>query len=180
MADPIEPDARGPQAPEPSRKAAPDTLTLRAAPRRVVRFRRGVIIGGATAGAFAIAGVAWMALGPKTVGIVSGDDGKAITERHTPADEVMNLPGDYRKVTSETPILGAPLPGDLGGPILARQRQLGLEPASTTGMTHAEQASEAERQRLAAPTRQAREHGVRNRPAGGPPAAPTAAALDAK
>src|SRR3546814_8112393 len=87
---------------------------------------RGAIIGGAAAGAFAIAGVAWMALGPKTVGIVSGDDGKAITERHTPADEVMNLPGDYRKVTSETPILGAPLPGDLGGPILERQRQLGL------------------------------------------------------
>src|SRR3546814_1666337 len=104
MADPIEPDARGPQAPEPSRKAAPDTLTLRAAPRRVVRFRRGVIIGGAAAGAFAIAGVAWMALGPKTAGIVSGDDGKAITERHTPADEVMNLRGDYRKVTSATPI----------------------------------------------------------------------------
>src|SRR3546814_19123118 len=66
MADPIEPDARGPQAPELSRKAAPDTLTLRAAPRRVVRFRRGVIIGGAAAGAFAIAGVAWMALGPTT------------------------------------------------------------------------------------------------------------------
>src|SRR3546814_6131664 len=83
-----------------------------------------------------------MALGPKTGGIGSGDDGKAITERHTPADEVMNLPGDYRKVTSETPILGAPLPGDLGGPILERQRQLGLEPGSTTGMTPAEQAAE--------------------------------------
>src|SRR3546814_2036895 len=83
-----------------------------------------------------------MALGPKTVGIVSGDDGKAITERHTPADEVMNLPGDYRKVTSETPILGAPLPGDLGGPILERQRQLGLEPGSTTGMTPAERSEE--------------------------------------
>src|SRR3546814_1880644 len=69
-------------------------------------------------------------------------------ERHTPADEVMNLPGDYRKVTSETPILGAPLPGDLGGPILERQRQLGLEPGSTTGMTPAEQAAEAERQQI--------------------------------
>src|SRR3546814_18769796 len=77
---------------------------------------------------------AGMAVGRKTVGIVSGDDGKAITERHKPADEVMNLPGDYRKVTSETPILGAPLPGDLGGPILERQRQLGLEPGSTTGI----------------------------------------------
>src|SRR3546814_11918255 len=81
---------------------------------------RGAIIGGAAAGAFAIAGVAWMALGPKTVGIVSGDDGKAITERHTPADEVMNLPGDYRKVTSETPILGR-----------SEERRVGKECVST-------------------------------------------------
>src|SRR3546814_6409218 len=128
---------------------------------------RGAIIGGAAAGAFAIAGVAWMALGPKTVGIVSGDDGKAITERHTPADEVMNLPGDYRKVTSETPILGAPLPCDLGGPILERQRQLGLEPGSNTGMTPAEQAAEAERQRIAAPAGQERAAGLMLRSATG-------------
>src|SRR3546814_20475631 len=89
----------------------------------------------------------------------------------------MNLPGDYRKVTSETPILGAPLPGDLGGPILERQRQLGLEPGSTTGMTPAEQAAEAERQRIAAQARQAREAGVMIRSAGGSPAASIASAL---
>src|SRR3546814_7511571 len=111
------------------------------------------------------------------VGIVSGDDGKAITERHTPADEVMNLPGDYSKVTPDTPILGAPLPGDLGGPILERQRELGLEPGSTSGMTPAEQAAEAERQRIAAQARQAREAGVMIRAAGGSPAAPIAAAF---
>src|SRR3546814_7156509 len=84
---------------------------------------------------------------------------------------------DYRKVTSETPILGAPLPGDLGGPILERQRQLGLEPGSTTGMTPAEQAAEAERQRIAAQARQAREAGVMIRSAGGSPAASIASAL---
>src|SRR3546814_13731480 len=72
----------------------------------------------------------------------------------------MNLPGDYRKVTSETPILGAPLPGDLGGPILERPRQLGLEPGSTTGLTPAEQAAEAQRQRIAEQARPAREAGV--------------------
>ena len=177
MADPVESDNPEPQAPQTPRKAAPETLTLRAAPRRVVRFRRGVIIGGAAASALAIAGVAWMALGPKTVGIVSGDDGKAITERHTPADEVMNLPGDYSKVTPDTPILGAPLPGDLGGPILERQRQLGLETGSTAAMTPEEQAAEAERQRIAAQARQAREAGVMIRSAGGSPAASIASAL---
>src|SRR3546814_13569771 len=118
-----------------------------------------------------------MARGPKTVGIVSGEDGKAITERHTPADEVMNLPGDYRKVTSETPILGAPLPGDLGGPILERQRQLCLEPGSTTGMTPAEQAAAAERQRIAAQARHAREAGASNPPHAGPSAVSICAGL---
>src|SRR3546814_1724094 len=67
---------------------------------------------------------------------------------------------DYSKVTPDTRILGAPLPGDLGGPILERQRELGLEPGSTSGMTPAEQAAEAERQRIAAQARQAREAGV--------------------
>lgn len=177
-ADPAASETTAKPVPPPPRKAPPDTLTLRAAPRRVVRFRRGVIIGGAATGALAIAGIAWMALGPKTVEIVSGDDGKAITERHTPADEVMNLPGDYSKVTSDTPVLGEPLPGDLGGPILEHQRQLGIEPAGTTGMTPEEQAAEVERQRIAAQARQAREAGVMIRSSGGTsPAASIASTL---
>jgi type IV secretion system protein TrbI len=152
------------QAPTP-RKAAPDTLTLRANPRRVVRFRRGVIIGGAAAGSLAIAGVAWMALGPKTLQLAEASD-KAITERHTPADQVMALPGNYGEIAPGTPILGPPLPGDLGKPILDRQRQLEAggsvagDPAVPPTMTPEEQAAEAERQRVAAQAAQAREAGV--------------------
>src|SRR3546814_1728092 len=89
----------------------------------------------------------------------------------------MNLPGDYRKVTSETPILGAPLPRDLSGPILERQRQLGLEPGSTTGLTPAQQAAEAAGRRTASQARQAREAGGKIRSAGGSPAASIASAL---
>ena len=159
------PDA-GQAAPAPPRKAPPDTLTLRANPRRVVRFKRGVIIGGAVAGSLAIAGVAWMALGPKAVHIVDSSD-KAITERHTPADQVMNLPGNYGEVAPGVPVLGPPLPGDLGKPILDRQRQLeaggGMvldDPAMPPAMTPEEQAAEAERQRIAAQAAQAREAGV--------------------
>ncbi|MET4897897.1 TrbI/VirB10 family protein [Sphingomonadaceae bacterium jetA1] len=156
------PDA-GEAAPAAPRKLAPDTLTLRAAPRRVVRFKRGVIVGGAAAGSLAIAGVAWMALGPKALHIVASED-KAITGRNTPADGVTNLPSTYGEVKPGTPILGQPLPGDLGRPILERQRQLeaggGIMTGDSNAMTPEEQAAEAERQRIAEQAAQAREAGV--------------------
>ncbi|UZW54502.1 TrbI/VirB10 family protein [Sphingobium sp. JS3065] len=170
---PVDPDAPEPTAPTapvpesaPQSKAPPETLMLRAAPRRVVRFRRGVIIGGAAASSLAIAGVAWMALGPKTLHIVNAADERAISDRKTPADAVANLPGNYGEVAPGIPILGAPLPGDLGRPILERQRQLeaggGLpgDSAMPPSMTPQEQAAEAERQRIAAQAAQAREAGV--------------------
>ncbi|HJP68176.1 MAG TPA: TrbI/VirB10 family protein, partial [Sphingomicrobium sp.] len=124
------------------------------------------IVAGAAVGSLAIAGVAWMALGPKTLQLVQAEE-KAITDRRTPADAVANLPGDYSKVTPTTPILGAPLPGDLGKPILDRQRELAAGGAMSAdaaavpqGITAAEQAAEAERQRIAAQAHQAREAGV--------------------
>src|SRR5436309_3069334 len=165
LADPVAPEPAPQVAPAapPPRKAPPDTLTLRAAPRRVVRFKRGVIIGGVAAGSFAIAGVAWMALGPKTFQLVQSSD-KAVAERRTPPDAVANLPGSYGEVAPGVPVLGPPLPGDLGRPILDRQRQLeagggvpGGPGAAPPTMTPQEQAAEAERQRIAAQAAQARE-----------------------
>jgi len=170
---PVDPDApelavRIAPAPEaaPPSKIPPETLVLRATPRRVVRFRRGVIIGGAAASSLAITGITWMALGPKTLHIVNAADERAVSDRKTPADAVANLPGNYGEVAPGTPILGAPLPGDLGRPILERQRQLeagGESPgdnAMPPTMTPQEQAAEAERQRIAAQAAQAREAGV--------------------
>lgn len=170
-------------APSP-RKVAPDTLTLRANPRRVVRFRRGVIIGGAAAGSLAIAGVAWMALGPKTLQIVQSSD-NAITERHTPADQVMALPGNYGEVAPGTPILGPPLPGDLGRGILEHQRQSEggapamADPTMPPAMTPEEQAAEAERQRIVSQAAQAREAGVMVQSSGRAASVNTAAAPEA-
>lgn len=183
---PVQPAAPDPPpqtiAAEPAtpRKAPAETLTLRAAPRRIVRFKRGVVIGGAAAGALAIAGVAWMALGPSAIRVVDQADDRAITDRRTPADAVANLPGDYGAV----PQLGPPLPGDLGRPILERQRQLeaqgGTLPVDATrsAMTPEEQAAEAERQRVAAQANQAREAGVIAQ-ASGRTATPAAAVADA-
>ncbi|EJU13617.1 conjugation TrbI family protein [Sphingomonas sp. LH128] len=186
---PAEPGAPQPAAPQaapapPPRKAPPDTLTLRANPRRVVRFKRGVIVGGAAAGSLAIAGVAWMALGPKTLRLVEPSD-KAITERHTPADQVMNLPGTYGDVPLGVPVLGPPLPGDLGRPILDRQRQLeagGVTPGDSAmppATTPEEQAAEAERQRIAAQAAQAREAGVMVQSSGRAASAAAGMAADA-
>lgn len=181
--DEAAPDAGTQTAPSSSvgtGKVAPENLVLRAAPRRVVRFRRGVIVAGAAVGSLAIAGVAWMALGSKALQFVQVEE-KAITDRHTPAEAVANLPGDYSKVTPTTPILGDPLPGDLGKPILDRQRELaagGAMPADAAavpqGMTAAEQAAEAARQRIAAQAHQAREAGVMVQSSGRGPGASTA------
>jgi type IV secretion system protein TrbI len=145
-------------------KVAPEGLVLRASPRRVVRFRRGVIIGGAALGSMVIAGVTWMALGSKALHIVEAGSEKAVSDRRTPADAVADLPGDYSKVKADTPVLGPPLPGDLGRPILEHQRGLANQSdgpvAGRTAPTAAEQAAEAERQRIASQAHQAREAGV--------------------
>ncbi len=64
------------------------------------------------------------------------------------------LPGSYAQMKADTPRLGAPLPGDLGRPILERQGQFGAAAGS------ADQAAEAERQRLAQQSEKAHEAGL--------------------
>lgn len=134
-------------------KADPDSLVLRAPPRKTIRFRRGVLIGAAAIGSAAIFTVVAVALkapsrsGPSVEELYS-------TERKAPPDGLAALPGSYGDIRPDTPRLGPPLPGDLGRPILERQRQLGLAP----GM--GDQAAAAERQRLAQQSLKAREAGV--------------------
>src|SRR3546814_15513214 len=49
----------------PTAKLDPETLEIRARPRRAIRFRRGVIIGVAASGSASLLIVAWMALKPQ-------------------------------------------------------------------------------------------------------------------
>ena len=174
----LDPNGPPPPDPAPPPKAAAESLTLRAAPRRIVRFKRGVVVGGAAAGALAIAGVAWMALGPSAIRVVDQADDRAVTARRASADAVADLPSDYGAV----PQLGRPLPGDLGRAILDQQRRQGAEGAAPDAeagrLTPQEQAAEAERQRLAAQANQAREAGVIAQ-SSGRPAQPVAALADA-
>jgi type IV secretory pathway VirB10-like protein len=136
-----------------AQKAPPETLTLRAKPRPVVKFRRGVVIGAAAVGALAFAGFGWMALGSKAVQLSKPAEDPSVEDRASSRDAVAALPKDYT-----APKLGPPLPGDLGRAVVDQQRhdRVEVQPA----VTPAEQAAEAERQRLVAQAHQAREAGV--------------------
>ncbi|MES2904298.1 MAG: TrbI/VirB10 family protein [Pseudomonadota bacterium] len=144
----------GEQAP----KVDPETLVLRGSPGRVVRFRRGLIIGIAAFGSAALVGTAWLAFKPPTLRqVISDDDRPALNASGVP-DALAAAPKGY----GDVPQLGPPLPGDLGRPILERQRELANE-ANLSGQPQAAQIdtlaqqAEAERQRRLAEARQARE-----------------------
>lgn len=160
----------------PVTKADPETMVLRAAPGRVTRFRRGAIIAIAAAGSTAIVGVAWLALKPATLSLVASDDDKQVAAK-APPDALAGAPTSY----GDVPQLGAPLPGDLGRPILNHQRDIGtsmrpIDPAADAAARAAQEA-DAERQRIAAEQRAARESGVMLQLAGGSRAATPALAV---
>jgi len=128
-------------------------LDLRAAPKRkLVRFRKGVVIGGAAIASAGLLGVAMLALqAPSLRNGQPADELYNTGQKPTP-DGLAALPGDYSEVKPDTPELGPALPGDLGRPILERQRQLGIAPGGT-------ELSTAE-QRLAQQAIQAKESDV--------------------
>ncbi len=155
----------------PPAKADPETLVLRAAPGRVTRFRRGAVVAIAAAGSIAIVGAAWLALKPTSLSLVAASDDKPVGEK-APPDALAGAPTSY----GDIPQLGPPLPGDLGRPILEHQRQMGMASAAPAddAARRAAQQAEAERQRLAAEARAARESGVMLRTTGDRENAPIA------
>ncbi|RWF73082.1 MAG: TrbI/VirB10 family protein [Mesorhizobium sp.] len=132
-------------------KLDPEELQLRASPRRVVRFRRGVIIAIAALGSGAVFGVAMMALQGPALRIRDQAEDPYSTERKPTVEGLDTLPHDYSGMKPKPPVLGPPLPGDLGRPILKRQRQLGIVPGQDIS---------AEEQRLAQQAIEARESQV--------------------
>src|SRR3546814_19674860 len=123
-------------------KADPETLVLRGAPCRVVRFRRGAVIAIAALGSTAIFGAAWLALKPATFRMAAGNDDRAESSARPPVDALAGAPKSY----GDVPQLGPPLPGDLGKPIPDRQRSLDMT-VPPAGPDQAAQTAEAARQR---------------------------------
>ena len=146
----------------PPPKADPESLTLRGAPRRAVRFKRTLLIGVSAVAAvvlFALVGVALKP--PSSRSGASQQELYNVTQKAT-AQELAVLPADYSQVQHDVPPLGPPLPGDLGGPILEQERALGIYEGGGTGFGHDPEADDAraERIRLAQQARRAQESNV--------------------
>lgn len=145
-------------------KADPETLVLRGAPRRVIRFKRHLLIG--SVGVVSLVIFAVMAFALQSPSAKSRAEGQEIynVDRKTTADALSALPSDYAQTAKkDTPQLGEPLPGDLGRPILNQERQYGIA-ASAGGSAYAQtdeaNQARAERLRLAQQARQAKEASV--------------------
>jgi type IV secretion system protein TrbI len=122
MSTPATPQADTPVPP----KVDPDTMTLRAPSRPVVRLnRRMLALGAGTLAAAVLGGTLWSLQSHKR-------ERNPATElynvdRVSRAESLDQLPKDYSKipvpVKPAMPVLGEPLPGDLGPAILSAERQ---------------------------------------------------------
>ncbi len=137
-----------------SRKADPESLVLRGRPARAIRFKRGVIVSLAAIAAAGMAGTAWIALKPTALHLAAGDDDQ-IRAAKPPTDAIDALPKNY----GDAPKLGPPLPGDLGKPILDRQRELAGQPP-LPNTAPAIDPAQTRRDRRAAELKTARESGL--------------------
>jgi type IV secretion system protein TrbI len=131
------------EAVAPPPKVDPETLALRARPARAIRFRRGVIVSLAALAAGGVAMTSWLAFAPHALHIAADPDDQQ-PDVKAPSDSLSALPSNY----GDAPRLGPPLPGDLGKPILDRQRQLAGMPASDAHQADAERSAEARQRRL--------------------------------
>lgn len=117
------------------------TMRLRAEAPRVTRLSRKVLAGLGVVTALGVGGALIYALQTREAG-PGGEELYSVDNRST-ADGLAGLPRDYTG-----PVLGSPLPGDLGGPILdAQNRGQAVVPptmAGAPGMNQEEQRRLAE------------------------------------
>ena len=158
LARAAEPEAAPVDVPHAAPKVDPETLVIRASPLRAIRFKRKVVVGITTVGVVALVGVTGIALKPSGFRVIANGDEKSDLGAKAPADALSALPKTY----GDVPQLGPPLPGDLGKPILERQQQLladgSMAPSPLTDIkAQAEQAAQAERERVLAEVKAARQ-----------------------
>ncbi|MFT3964637.1 MAG: TrbI/VirB10 family protein [Sphingobium sp.] len=130
-------------------KVPPESLTLRAAPRSVKRLSRKALAALIGVSVLIVSGAAIWALRSSHRGTAPAEQLYS-TDRKASAEGLANLPADYGGLPPGVPPLGPPLPGDLGGPILAAQEEGRLpegDPLAQPPPSAAEQAAHADRER---------------------------------
>ncbi len=144
-------------------KLTPASLNLFAKPRPVTRLNRNVLIGLSGAGILLILGAVFYALQPPSTNNKENKELYNITNKEEP-EQLSSLPKSYQDYVA--PILGAPLPGELGAAVLDAEQRAGLEPLPISAgampflADHQIDMERAERIRLAQRAQQGRESSV--------------------
>ncbi|KLD74779.1 TrbI/VirB10 family protein [Xanthomonas hyacinthi] len=131
-------------------KVPPENVTLRAQPRPVTRLHRrmlAVLAGGLSV---AVLGALMWSLQPQRRGNSEATELYNV-DRVSRSEGLDRLPADYSKLPPAVPQLGAPLPGDLGGPIHKAEHQAqgyayqqpGHDPAEAERLARLKEAEEA-------------------------------------
>lgn len=111
-------------------KLPPEAVELRAAPQRVTRLNRRTLTVGIGVVSLAVLGATLWSLQPRSRGSQDTQELYNV-DRITRAEGLEALPHDYSQVQQPAPsppLLGEPLPGDLGRPVLRAEREAGLHP----------------------------------------------------
>jgi len=123
-------------------KLPPESVELRAASQPVTRLNRRTLAVGIGVVSFAVLGATIWSLQPRSRQAGASEELYNV-DRISQAEGLQTLPRDYSQVApaqpAPPPVLGEPLPGDLGRPILRAEQEAGLRPAGPT-------AADAERQ----------------------------------
>ena len=146
-------NASGRPAPDAPPKVAPEQVALRAQPRPVTRLNRRVLAVLAGGVATAVLGATlWSLQAPQRRG---GSEPAELynVDRVSPSEGLARLPADYSQLPPslppEVPVLGEPLPGDLGGPMLRAEQQAqgyaqpGHDPAEAERLARLKEAEDA-------------------------------------
>ncbi|MCK9511621.1 MAG: TrbI/VirB10 family protein [Castellaniella sp.] len=110
-------------------KLPSESVELRAAPQRVTRLNRRTLAVGIGVASFAVLGATLWSLQPRSRDAHTNPELYNV-DRITRAEGLDALPRDYSQVLppAPVPVLGDPLPGDLGRPVLRAEREAGMHP----------------------------------------------------
>ena len=135
-------DALPPQSAQVPPKVAPETMALRAQPRSVVRLNRRVLaVGAGTLAAAVLGGTMWSLQSQKRERNPAAE--LYNVGRVARADGLDQLPKDYAGMPPASkpapPVLGPPLPGDLGSAMVKAQQPMEARTGNAVDPAQAEQ-----------------------------------------